>query len=182
MIKNIKINLSIVNQRRDTRFLNGRLNEGWAYRTCAICSLKMVLSWHNEKYQKIPITKLVNQGLKLDGYIEGVGWRHQTVVDLARLYGLNLKRKFCKTKISKLRGLGIINKKIEKGLPVMLSIFYKLNKNNGGHIVVVNGIKKSSCRVIGYHIQDPDHRFRGNNYYITKSQLIDNWRGGVIYI
>src|SRR3989344_5089270 len=78
-------------------------------------------------------------------------------------------------------GLKKLENSIVGGKPVMVSLHYKLSKKNGGHVVVVNGVRKNGKIILGYHIQDPDKNFQGNNYYLSKDKFLIGWRGGVLY-
>ena len=146
-----------------------------AYSETAICVYTLPI--------EIDINVLVDEARKMGGYFEGVGWKHKTIVDLAKKYGhkLSFIKKFPKTITEKSKWLKKLEKNIVQGKPVMASIYYKLSKKNGGHVVVVNGVRKNGKIVIGYHIQDPDSHFRGNNYYISKDEFLLGWRGGMIY-
>lgn len=176
MTKDFIIKVPLVNQIKETG------NKKWVHQTCAICVLKMILIWKKPKLAKVKIMDLVKRGLKMDGYMEKIGWKHQALVDIASKYGLKLKREFEKTKTGKIRLNSKINKEIINGRPVVASIFYKLNKMNGGHMVVINGLQKKGNTVTGYYIQDPDPRFRGNNYFVAKKEFIKGWRGGMLYL
>lgn len=177
MIKDYIINIPLVNQRKDTG------DKNWAHKTCAICSLKMVLSWRDKRFEKLPVMNLVKDGLNLNGYLENIGWKHKILVYIALKYKLRLHfiKKFPKTRLEKLAKLKLINRQILKGAPVIVSIFYKLDPQNGGHMVLVHGLKKKDNKVSGYHIQDPDPNFKGHNYYLTKDVFLKGWRGGLIY-
>lgn len=178
MFKDIVIDLPLVDQKTDTE------DKKWAHRTCAICSLKMVMAWKNKKFEKMPVVILVNEGLKIDGYLEEVGWKHKALVDLAGQHGVRMSfvEKFFRTKTQKTKGLGMVNKKLAVGEPVLVSVFYKFKKGNGGHVVVLHGLRKNKNRVTGYFIQDPEPGFRGANYFVPKAEFSANWRGGLIYL
>lgn len=177
MIKDIIIKIPLVDQRKHTR------NKKWAGKTCAICSVKMLMTFENQEHIEIPVMTLVNEARKLGGYIQGVGWKHKSLVKLARRYGVKLTfaKKFFKTDIQKLKGLKMAGRSILKGRPVAISLFYKLDPKNGGHVAVINGLKKDKNLVLGYHIQDPDPGFRGSNYYLSRKELLSGWRGGMIW-
>lgn len=194
MIKEVLIQLPVVNQRKDAG------DKKWASRSCAICSLKMMLDFfHNKKSrgdhvallkheknttsQTGPVTALIKKGLERDGYIENIGWKHRALVDVADEYGFNLTffKRFPKTRREKLRKLNVIQRQVIKGNPVIVSVFYKFNSKNGGHMVLIRGVRKRGGKTIGYHIQDPDSNFRGHNYYVSKNVFLKNWRGGLIY-
>ena len=171
------IKIPLVSQTEDTK------NKKWVSRTCAICSLKMLLSWKDKKAAKLPVMKLVKEALALDGYINEIGWKHKVIVALAGRHGLKMSfaKKFFVTKSRKEKGLALINKKLKARKPVLISVFHKFDRKNGGHIVVVNGLRKSGNKVVGYFIQDPHPEFKGHNYFVSKKRLTDNWRGGLIF-
>ena len=90
-------------------------------------------------------------------------------------------KKFPKTLSEKTKWLKKLENSIVKGKPAMVSVYHKLDKKNGGHMVVVNGIRKNGKITLGYHIQDPDKSFMGNNYYVSKDKFKLGWRGGAVY-
>ncbi len=174
MINNIIIELPLIDQGRDTH------NKKWAHRTCAICCLKMMLAFKNPKYLEVPIMELVKKVLANDGYLENVGFKHKALVDLAAKYGITMdyQKIFFYKLTEKEKGLNIINRQIDKGLPVIISINSQTGK--GSHMIIVRGIKKKGRIISGYHIQDPDSRWKGNNYFLNKPTLLKIWRGGMV--
>ncbi|MBI2674455.1 MAG: C39 family peptidase [Candidatus Yanofskybacteria bacterium] len=186
MTKDILINLPLVNQKTDTE------DKKWADNTCGVCAVKMLLGYFNPKYAKLKIMDLVREGVKKDGYDKRTGWRHDALAALAGGYGLKMdyQRKFLKKPAERKTGLAFIEKNIKNKKPVIASVYYNFNPRNGGHLVVVRGVrmarspaKRASGRVLGYHIQDP-HPFRhfGHNYFVTKKEFLAGWRGGMLWI
>lgn len=177
MIKDIIITIPLVDQLRDVK------DKEWKKNSCAICSMKMVMGFSNKKHTEIDIGQLIYEAKKLGGYLDGIGWRHKTISGLAKKYGvkLNFIEKFPKILKEKSKWLKKLEKSIISGRPVMASVHYKLNKKNGGHMVVVNGVRKKGKIILGYHIQDPDSRFLGNNYYLSRGKFLLGWRGGMLY-
>lgn len=178
MIKDIILTIPLVSQSRDIK------DKKWSKKACAICSMKMVMGFSNKKHLEVEVGQLIEEALKIDGYLRGIGWKHKSISNLAKKYGLKLGfiKKFPKTIEGKSKWLKKLEDGIINGKPVMASVYYKLNKKNGGHVVVVNGIRKNGKIILGYHIQDPDDRFRGNNYYISKDKFLLGWRGGMIWL
>ena len=177
MIKDIVITIPLVDQARDVK------DKRWKKNSCAICSMKMMMGFGNKEHIKINVDQLIDEAKKLSGYLDGIGWRHKTISDLAKKYGLKFGfiKKFPKTIKEKSKWLKKLEDGIINGKPVMVSLHYKLNKKNGGHVVVVNGVRKNGKIVLGYHIQDPDRNFKGNNYYLSRDKFLLGWRGGMIY-
>lgn len=89
---------------------------------------------------------------------------------------------FPKTLEEKQKYLELIRTKIEAGLPLLVSIYSQLDKNNGGHVVVINGIRYQEDVVAGFFIQDPSEYKGKHNYFLELSEFLDNWRGGLIYV
>lgn len=177
MIKDIVLTIPLVDQLREVK------DKKWNKNSCAICSIKMLIGFGNKNQVEVEIGQLLNEAIKMGGYLEKIGWKHKTITDLAKKYGVNLSfiKKFPKTVQEKSKWLKKIEKSIVSNKPVAVSIYYKLSKKNGGHMVVVNGIRRKDKVVIGYHIQDPDNRFKGNNYYLSKNKFLLGWRGGMLY-
>lgn len=177
MIKDIILTIPLVDQHRDVK------DKKWKKKACTICSVKMMMGFSNKKHLEIEIGQLINEALKMGGYLKNIGWKHKVVSDLAKGYGVRLGflKRFPKTLKEKSGWLKKLEDGIIKGKPAMASLYFKLDKKNGGHVVVVNGMREKGKIVIGYHIQDPDSRFRGNNYYISKDKFLLGWRGGMLY-
>ena len=171
-MREIKIKLPICNQ-YDTEH-----DPQWSHRICAICSLWMLLKLHNPKFNT-SVMDLMKNGLAKDGYLENIGWKHTTIVELAKDFGLELQyaKRFFYTLEEKESGLLIINRNLENGQPVLVSIHGTQNS----HMLVAHGLKESDDKVIGYYIQDPDGRVHGHNYFLTKQEFLFSWRGGLIY-
>lgn len=180
MEKEILIEMPVVNQRRDTKSEKGKINSHWASRTCAICSLKMLLSFKNQEHMGLPVMALVKEALAIDGYIKGIGWKHQALVDLAAKRKIKMGRGFFK-EAEKKKGLRILENSLLRGKPAIASVFFKFNPKNGGHMIVVRGIKKQGRDVLGFYIQDPDPSFKGHFYFASREDFLKNWRGGLIY-
>lgn len=131
------------------------------------------------------ISELIDRALSAGSYDERVGWRHQVLVDVAQSYGIGMEylKKFKKTPDEKEEGLNFINDQIVKGQPVIVSLYYKLDPTNGGHMVVVQGLKQDILGPVeGYFIQDPDDTFMGSNYYLDRETFLAAWRGGMLWL
>ena len=172
--KKILIELSVYDQWKDTG------NDNWVGKSCSICSLKTMLVFKDSKNSELKITKLIQEGLDADGYAEGIGWKHQGLVDIARNHGIELKfQKQFFTGEGKTGGLDFINKILLKRQPVMASI---MNRNkDGGHMVVVHGFQDKGADNVEYYILDYDSRGR-NRYALSKQEFLDSWRGGLLWL
>ncbi len=175
-MQEIHIDLPVCNQFDDAH------EKEWAHRICAICSLWILLKLHDPKFSR-SVMDLVHEAVARDGYLENIGWKHAALVALAGEYGLTLHHaaKFFYTREEKESGLAIINKNLENRHPVIVSVFHELNPAKAGHMVVINGLQKFRNKTIGYYIQDSDPRFRGHNYFLTREEFLNGWRGGLVY-
>lgn len=176
MNKSILLDIIPVDQFKNTG------DEKWASRSCAIACLKMVLAYKNPEYNQLKIMVLIKEALALDGYIDGVGFKHKSLVDVAKKYNLAMEYQkiFFYSPEEKENGLKIIDEEISKKQPVIISIKSQISK--GSHMVVVRGLDKNSGEVSGYYIQDPDPRWKGSQYYLDKKSFIQIWRGGMLWI
>jgi len=171
-MKKILIKLPICNQ-HDVEH-----NQQWSHRICAICSLWMLLKFHDPKFS-VSAMDLVEKGLIKNGYIENIGWKHAVIVELAKDFGLELQyvNKFFYTPKEKESGLLIVNRNLENGQPVLVSV----HRSQDSHMIVVHGLKESDGEIIGYYIQDSDGRSHGHNYFLNKQEFLSSWRGGLIF-
>lgn len=150
----------------------------WTHRICAICSLWMLLKLRDPDFN-VSVMDLVKRGLEKDGYIERVGWKHASIVEVAKDFGLELQytKKFYYTTEEKETGLLVINHNLEKGQPVLVSV----RRPSNSHVLIINGFKEDGGEIVGYFVQDPDGRVYGHNYFLTKSEFMSSWRGGLIH-
>src|SRR3989338_9503365 len=84
-LKKVLIEIPLYDQWKETG------NKKWAGKTCALCSLKTMLVFKNKDHSKIPIMIFVKDGLDVDGYDAGIGWKHQALVQIAKKYSVELK-------------------------------------------------------------------------------------------
>jgi hypothetical protein len=148
-------------------------DESWAYRMCAPCSLWMLLKHHDSGFALSPLD-LRDKLMARDGYLENIGFKHQAIADMAREYGLPLTyaKRFFYTPEEKEIGMAIIDKNLEAGQPIMVSMFSHFNPARGGHMLVIHGLQKFNGVTIGYYIQSSDASFRGHNYFVTKEEFV----------
>ena len=175
-MKDFKIDLPVSNQ------FDKSHDQDWAHRICAVCSVWMLLKHHKPDFNR-PVMDLVRDCIAKEGYVQNIGWKHSAIVDLAANHGLSLTyaSKFFYTPKEKETGLGIIRRNLQANQPVIVSMFHHLNPAKSGHMVVVSGMQEFAGNPIGFHITDPDASFRGHQYFLTKQEFVDGWRGGLIW-
>jgi hypothetical protein len=120
----------------------------WRARGCGITALKMVMDfWHaqNSQYQTVGLDDLLRRGIASGAYLEGIGWRHRGLVELAQNFGyggfnVDYAPQSPNPK-SATEAWAMACKELAHG-PVMVSVFSRLDPTRGGgHIVVVAGVE-----------------------------------------
>ena len=171
-------NILVINQLTDTG------DENWRHRSCGICVLRMLMAFRKPELQNVPVTTLLNQALEMGGYMENVGWKHQTLVDLADKYGIpmDFQKEFFDTPEKKKTGIKIINEKLRSGMPIAVSVLKEFNIPNSAHLVVVEGLSKIGPLILGYKVVDSHPGKRGNRYTVSKKEFLTGWRGGMLWL
>jgi len=131
------------------------VEDGWEYRGCGIAALKMVLDyWSNTNFSNRTdsLKALLEKGLELDAYLEGVGWKHVGLVDIAKslLYeGHNVDR----PNNPEREVFEMLKSEFKKG-PIIASVRkgYDSSSENG-HLVFVTGIDGDIV-----FVNDPMHK------------------------
>lgn len=170
--------VTLVNQTLDTG------DDAWGKYSCGICVLKMLMVFRKPELHSVSVKTLIDQALERKGYIENIGWRHQTLIDLAGLYGvpMGFQKEFFNTPERKKEGIKIISKKLKSGLPVAASVLREFSISNSAHLVLINGLAKVGPFVTGYKIVDSYPGRRGNRYTVSKKEFLSGWRGGMIWL
>lgn len=114
------------------------LSDEWKPRSCGIVSLKMVLEYLcGEIYDA---DDLVADGVERDGFIKGIGWKHQALVDMANARGCDAKREDW-SEHAPYDALERLSVALQSG-PVIASVYSNLDPTTqSGHLVVVTGIE-----------------------------------------
>src|SRR3989344_2026596 len=156
----------------------------WKYRACGVAVIKMILVSQNKDLNRISLDDLIKEGLECGAYLENVGWRHQGLVCLAEKHGVSLtfQKEFFKTREDKTKGLKIINNELTLQRPVAISVRPGFNGQKDSHLLLMVGMKLKDTSATGYYIQDPYKGTRGHKYFVTKKELLDGWRGGMIFL
>ncbi|MDD5692930.1 MAG: C39 family peptidase [Patescibacteria group bacterium] len=148
-------------------------DEKWQSCSCGIVSLAMIFDYYSIPFD---LDDMINRALKDDGYIKGVGWKHQTIVDLAIKYGLKAYRTENDT-IEKLM------ESLEKDEPVIISIYKDFDLSNGGHLAVLNGYYIANQELIGFYVNDPvGASYKHQNQFIKLDKFLEGWKKRAIYV
>ena len=147
----------------------------WAWRSCGIACLLMILKTLKSVKKRITIMDLIRQILRLNGYIfeSDLGWRHQALVRLAQKHQL-------KAKIIRLATIYDLAKTIKENRYIIAS----LTSPTGGHLCLFFGSKtnkKGAIQSFFYH--NPSSWLKpGRNLSITANQLLKVFRNRAIVI
>ncbi len=114
----------------------------WAWRSCAIVCIQMVLGAKTDKTTRT----LIDEGLELCGYDtqNDIGWYHTSLVMLAKKNGLSAKAK-------KFVAINQIASFLFENQPVMASVKSK----SGGHFLLVYGVSIKNGRLEKFIVHDP---------------------------
>lgn len=153
------------------------IDASWKNRACGIVTLKMVIDFWRKLTKKgyLSVDQLIKKHNR-SAYINGVGWSHKGLVQVAKRYGLageNFDWAHYSTKDS----LALLETKLDVA-PVIASIHRNLNPLLSGHLVVITKIKKG--RVF---YNDPDAKTRRNikrNAQLEK--FLRGWKKRVIVL
>lgn len=147
----------------------------WKSRSCGIVSLGMILDYYGTE---VPIEELIGKGKANGGYIKGIGWKHDAIVDLAKEYGFESHR-------VEDESLDNIMSAIDRDEPVIVSVFKNFKQTNGGHLAVLTGyfIDKNDNELVGVYINDPiGFPYKFKNQFVKIETFLEGWKKRAIFI
>lgn len=125
----------------------------WQYRGCGIAALKMVMNYwqaSDEVNASPPIDELLAAGLKLNAYVQNIGWSHAGLVNIAKQYGYDGKNYDLAGSDAETAWSSLMEQ-LRNG-PVMASVYSKFDSaRGGGHIVLLTGIDGNTV-----YLNDPE--------------------------
>ncbi|OHA80311.1 MAG: hypothetical protein A2675_00300 [Candidatus Yonathbacteria bacterium RIFCSPHIGHO2_01_FULL_51_10] len=152
-------------------------DKNWMPRACAIVCLKMVLECHKKD---VSIEKLIEEGIKIKEYTS-VGWRHDTLVQLAEMHGLSARRE---EGLKESGGIEKVVDAIKKGEPVIISAVKFILGQTKFHMVVVTGIEEENGKVIGFYYHDPESldKEKARHLFVGREVFEKEWRGMAVFV
>jgi ABC-type bacteriocin/lantibiotic exporter with double-glycine peptidase domain len=145
----------------------------WKGRSCGITSLAMILDYYGIKFD---LAELIEQGVKIDNYNPAIGWKHQTIVDLAEKYGLSAHRTENETVENLVAAL-------DADEPVIISIHKNWDPENGGHLAVINGYFETDGKIEGFYVCDPvGAPYKHKDQFIPIDKFNHGWKKRAIYV
>jgi len=161
-------NVPLYSQHLDVR------DEKWREHACGIAALKIVLDYYGAETP--PLDTLIARAAERGAYLEGVGWKHRELAELAGTFGL--------------RGEAFDWAALEPeaayqellcffpASPVLASIYNDFDAARGGHIVVLTGLDGDT---ISY--ADPDATERGSILRtVSKDVFLRGWKRRIVLI
>lgn len=136
----------------------------WAWRSCGIVGLQMILKALTGKSFSKKTMDLINEGLDLGGYDVGrdIGWYHKSLVSLAGRYGVKgSTHKFIPSEEVALL--------VRNGSYVLASI----DSSTGGHLLLIYGFSLGeNGRVKSFWLHDPNNfEKEGRSRLVNKENL-----------
>ena len=142
--------------------------------TCGFACLLMVLSYRGKDFDR---EKINNSLVKLNGYIDGIGWKHSAIARVLTNYNLpSYNREFTlpdgdRDLID--QGILVIKDNLTKGNFVITSVRRNFDPESKTlHLVLITKLEGDN-----FIIQDPDYEFGGENMEISIERFKDAWRG-----
>jgi len=164
-------------------------NPKWKKDSCGVAALKMVLDYYQPT--NLTIDELYQKGLDIDGYLEGVGWYHHVLAQLAKGFGYKavtkswnipaeslehlIGRGFSKEDIEIVvnlqldEGIFTLKQEVLAGHPIIISVPKGFKEGGSGHLVVVIGFDD-----LGFIVNDP---FDGEKIHIDFERFRQVWSG-----
>jgi hypothetical protein len=153
----------------------------WSQKICGLACLLMVIA-KNCPGKKVNLKELLDKGREIDAYLPPTGWKHEGLVKLAKIYGIEGGRENIGRKIDKI-GQHIIQQRI-----VIPSVCYgfKLQKNNQsrrGHLVAVFGVRITDGKVKTFilHHPAPERKNELPDLEIDRDHFKKSFSGNIIY-
>lgn len=120
----------------------------WAWRSCGVAGVQMVLKAQLEHEFDLSTMELVNEGLSLGGYNKqtDTGWYHAALVQIAKNHGI-------KSWLGKFVASSQIAKLVLDGNYVLASV----KSEQGGHLLLIFGVRIKNGRLSSFLVHDPNN-------------------------
>lgn len=158
------------------------ISESWRHRACTMTSLAMVLNFFGTK---ISPQEVIDQGLSIKAYIEGVGWDHRATSMIAHNHGVHaysqefrtltegVPSKFDADFLS--TGISKIEKSLSANIPVLASIKMDFKDMDEPHTIVLVGMTDTDFI---YH----DSKYEDGAYkQVSKETFKNFWRKFAVF-
>lgn len=144
----------------------------WRKLSCGIADLAMIINFYQPG--AVSADALLEEGIVAGAYINGAGWSHQGLVNLARAYGLTGST-YDLSNLDMDAAFAELEKFLKNG-PVIASVYYTFDPNSPiPHLVVINGVKDGSV-----YYNDPAGK--AANEKISIDDFMRGWKKRFIVI
>jgi ABC-type bacteriocin/lantibiotic exporter with double-glycine peptidase domain len=123
--------------------------EEWRHRACGVVALLMVMEALKKEKIATP-DELIEKGLELEAYKEGVGWYHKGLVRIAEAYGFKGEN-FDWTFEPEEKAFAELLEKLAEG-PVLAS----MKNESGGHIVTLLNLTNDQATLLDPSAKTPE--------------------------
>lgn len=150
----------------------------WRPYSCAIVCLKMALDAHANFIDcPVPdIESLIEEGNRRGGYIDKVGWKHDTLIDIAMSHGILAHRDEFKDNPNE--GISKIKMFLRGGHLVIISVSTDHSDPSTFHQVIL-----VDCQGEDFYYNDPAKKSieDGEMVLISRDNLVKYWRKLAIF-
>lgn len=162
-------------------------DEYWKPRACGVLCLKSVLNFFS-KENLVP-DEFIKLAVEKNAYGKN-GWIHQGLVDVAKDFGVVLKRKEFRSENKKEQkrlfkeGIREIKNSLKKDKPVLVSVVKRFSETDKFHMVVLTGFKASFGMLKGFYYNDTDYQNagEGKDIFVDISTFKKYWRRLAIFV
>ena len=156
------------------------LKDEWQESGCGPVSLLMLMELLGGENLPSP-NELYQAGLDVDGYLTEVGWKHNSLAELAKKYGFLNSQAIDLAKKPGENGeiipieeaLDGLKENLKNG-PVIVSVYRYYDPNRGGHLIVLKSLDKEKAVII-------DPRERGEQVW-TVADFLNRWKQRFIVV
>lgn len=170
--------------------------EEWRDRSCGITALRMALGAALPGQTLPSVTELIEEGIESGAYIEGVGWRHDGLVKLAKQYGANAYRgeyrirgqsrlpQFLKAAYEHvlfLKGLSTVHNVVSRGGVPIVSVTVPGKRDT--HLIPLVGYGEEGGQTGFYYHEPAAEVGSGGEYrFMSIAEFHVRWRRLAIYV
>lgn len=150
-----------------------------AHRACGMTCIKMVLEYC--KKQTPELDELVDRYITDTVAYGPYGWKHDFFVDFLKSYGLNAYRK---EKMDEREDISLIQKSIQEGKLVIVSVEQKLFDKKLFHMILIVGVRENGKGELeGFFYNDPGRltELSGYKQYVSLDEFKNYWRKMAIF-
>jgi hypothetical protein len=156
----------------------------WQHRVCGLAAVKMAAeALLGERI--VSLDDLIQQGLEKDAYIEGVGWKHDGLIELLKSFAVSAHRAEYKEEGLEDDGISAMTSALSDGGLVITSVAPGFGDNDGSHLILLTGFRRNEAGELeGFYYNDPGCRNEqdGKDLFVDRLRFLEYWRKLVIFV